>query len=86
MNKDFVSIADYSREEIEAIFDLTKELKDKTKAREESPSGAGQAEKINNLKLCVLSVSALKRICKNTNKAVLLKFQLAGSKTEVLQQ
>ena len=35
MNKDFVSIADYSREEIEAIFDLTKELKDKTKAREE---------------------------------------------------
>jgi len=35
MNKDFVSIADYSREEIESIFDLTKELKDKTKNREE---------------------------------------------------
>ena len=35
MKKDFVSIADYSREEIEAIFDLTAELKDKTKKREE---------------------------------------------------
>jgi ornithine carbamoyltransferase len=35
MNKDFVSIADYSRDEIEAIFDLTKELKDKTKRGEE---------------------------------------------------
>lgn len=32
MNKDFISIADYSREEIERIFKLTKELKDKTKA------------------------------------------------------
>lgn len=35
MNKDFVSIADYSREEIESIFDLTAELKAKTKKREE---------------------------------------------------
>ncbi len=35
MPKDFVSIADYSREEIEAIFDLTAELKAKTKKREE---------------------------------------------------
>ncbi|KAA3614096.1 MAG: ornithine carbamoyltransferase [Calditrichaeota bacterium] len=32
MNKDFISIADYSREEIEHIFDVTKDLKDKTKA------------------------------------------------------
>lgn len=35
MNKDFVSIADYSRDELEAILDLTKELKDKTKTGEE---------------------------------------------------
>ena len=35
MNKDFVSIADYSRQEIEEIFELTKELKDKTKRGEE---------------------------------------------------
>ncbi len=35
MPKDFVSIADYSRDEIEAIFDLTAELKTKTKKREE---------------------------------------------------
>ena len=35
MKKDFISIADYSRKEIEAIFDLTKELKDKVKAGEE---------------------------------------------------
>ena len=35
MNKDFVSIADYSRADIENIFKLTKELKDKTKAGEE---------------------------------------------------
>ena len=35
MNKDFVSIADYSREEIESIFELTAELKAKTKKREE---------------------------------------------------
>ena len=35
MKKDFISIADYSREEIEAIFDLTKELKDKVKKGEE---------------------------------------------------
>ena len=35
MPKDFVSIADYSRDEIESIFELTKELKDKTKQREE---------------------------------------------------
>jgi ornithine carbamoyltransferase len=32
VNKDFISIADYSREEIEEIFKVTKELKDKTKA------------------------------------------------------
>jgi ornithine carbamoyltransferase len=32
VNKDFISIADYSREEIEHIFDVTKDLKDKTKA------------------------------------------------------
>lgn len=37
MNKDFVSIADYSRSEIEAIFDTTKELKDKVKAGELHP-------------------------------------------------
>ena len=30
MNKDFISIADYSRAEIEAIFDVTAELKAKT--------------------------------------------------------
>ncbi len=35
MKKDFISIADYSREEIEAIFDLTAELKAKTKRNEE---------------------------------------------------
>jgi len=35
MPKDFVSIADYSRDEIESIFELTKELKDKTKRQEE---------------------------------------------------
>jgi len=35
VKKDFVSIADYSRKEIEDIFDLTKELKDKVKAGEE---------------------------------------------------
>ncbi len=34
MNKDFISIADYSREDIEAIFDLTAELKEKTKRGE----------------------------------------------------
>ena len=31
MKKDFISIADYTREELEAIFELTKELKEKTK-------------------------------------------------------
>jgi ornithine carbamoyltransferase len=35
VNKDFISIADYSRNEIEEIFDLTAELKEKTKKREE---------------------------------------------------
>lgn len=35
MKRDFVSIADYSRQEIEAIFDLTEELKQKTKKGEE---------------------------------------------------
>ena len=35
MKKDFISIADYSREEIEAIFNLTTELKEKTKRGEE---------------------------------------------------
>ncbi len=35
MPKDFVSIADYTREEIEAIFHLTAELKAKTQKREE---------------------------------------------------
>lgn len=35
MHKNFISIADYSRSEIEAIFDLTKELKDKVKNGEQ---------------------------------------------------
>ncbi len=35
MKKDFISIADYSREEIEAIFNLTAELKNKVKNGEE---------------------------------------------------
>jgi len=35
MNKNFVSIADYGRTEIEAIFNLTAELKEKTKRHEE---------------------------------------------------
>ena len=35
MNKDFVSIADFSRDELESIFDLTTELKQKTKNGEE---------------------------------------------------
>lgn len=35
MNKDFISIADYTKQEIEAIFDLTAELKEKTKRAEE---------------------------------------------------
>jgi ornithine carbamoyltransferase len=35
VNKDFISIADYSREEIETIFDLTKEIKTKVKNGEE---------------------------------------------------
>jgi len=35
MKKDFISIADYSRAELEEIFDITKELKDKTKRGEE---------------------------------------------------
>lgn len=42
MNKDFISIADYSREEIEAIFELTAELKEKTKKREEHHLCKGQ--------------------------------------------
>ncbi len=35
MKKDFISIADYTREELEEIFALTKELKEKTKRGEE---------------------------------------------------
>ncbi len=35
MKNDFISIADYSLPELEAIFDLTKELKEKTKRGEE---------------------------------------------------
>ena len=35
MKKDFISIADYTREELEEIFDLTRELKEKTKRGEE---------------------------------------------------
>ncbi|MEJ2054831.1 MAG: ornithine carbamoyltransferase [Calditrichaceae bacterium] len=35
MKKDFISIADYSLSEIEDIFELTSELKEKTKRREE---------------------------------------------------
>ncbi|MBD3225337.1 MAG: ornithine carbamoyltransferase [Caldithrix sp.] len=34
MNKDFVSIADYSKQDIETIFDLTAELKEKTQRGE----------------------------------------------------
>ncbi|MEJ2545829.1 MAG: ornithine carbamoyltransferase [Calditrichaceae bacterium] len=35
MKKDFISIADYSLSELEGIFELTRELKEKTKHREE---------------------------------------------------
>ncbi len=35
MKKDFISIADYTREELEAIFELTKKLKEKTQRGEE---------------------------------------------------
>ncbi|MEJ2635887.1 MAG: ornithine carbamoyltransferase [Calditrichia bacterium] len=35
MNKDFLSIAELTREEINDIFDLTRELKEKTKKRQE---------------------------------------------------
>jgi ornithine carbamoyltransferase len=42
VNKDFISIADYSRKEIEAIFDLTKELKDKTATAEAHPACKGK--------------------------------------------
>ena len=35
MKKDFISIADYSLSELEGIFDITRELKEKTKRREE---------------------------------------------------
>jgi len=35
VNKDFVSISDFSRDELESIFDLTTELKQKTKNGEE---------------------------------------------------
>jgi ornithine carbamoyltransferase len=35
VNKDFISIADFTLTEIESIFTLTKELKEKTKRREE---------------------------------------------------
>ena len=42
MKKDFISIADYSRQEIEAIFDLTKDLKDKVRNRESHPLCQGK--------------------------------------------
>jgi ornithine carbamoyltransferase len=35
VKKDFISIADFTLSELEAIFDLTKELKEKTRRREE---------------------------------------------------
>jgi ornithine carbamoyltransferase len=35
VKKDFISIADYSLSELEGIFDITRELKEKTKRREE---------------------------------------------------
>jgi len=35
LKRDFLSIADYSREEIEEIFQITKDLKDKTKSKTE---------------------------------------------------
>ncbi|MBN2423845.1 MAG: ornithine carbamoyltransferase [Calditrichaceae bacterium] len=35
MKKDFLSIADYSKDEILRLFDITKELKDKTRRKEE---------------------------------------------------
>ncbi len=35
MKKDFISIADYTKEELEEIFDLTRELKEKTQKGEE---------------------------------------------------
>lgn len=43
MNKDFISIADYSRKEIEDIFDLTKELKEKVRNGEEHHLCKGQS-------------------------------------------
>ena len=42
MKKDFLSIADYSRDEIESIFDLTRELKTKTKRGEKHHLCAGK--------------------------------------------
>ena len=42
MKKDFLSIADYSKTEIESIFDLTRDLKEKTKRGESHPLCAGK--------------------------------------------
>jgi ornithine carbamoyltransferase len=42
LKKDFLSIADYSRDEIESIFDLTRELKTKTKRGEKHHLCAGK--------------------------------------------
>lgn len=43
MKKDFLSIADYSKAELESIFELTKELKEKTKRREQHHLCAGKS-------------------------------------------
>jgi ornithine carbamoyltransferase len=43
LKKDFLSIADYSKAELESIFELTKELKEKTKRREQHHLCAGKS-------------------------------------------